>query len=207
MITHASDGGSSAPCDSAPAVLRRSAPARRVLAISGSLRAASINSALLRLVVCSAPADFDARLFQGIGELALFNPDIEAAPPAKVVELWDEVTRADALVIASPEYAHGVSGVIKNALDWLVGHERFAGKPVVVFNASPRAQHADAALKETLRTMAAVLVEDAALTLPLLGAGPSEEAMSRSPAVTVSIKSMFDALRSALEGRDSRRSN
>ena len=57
---------------------------------------------------------------------------------------------SDALVIASPEYAHGVSGVIKNALDWMVGNESFVNKPVALFNTSPRAKHAQAALRETL---------------------------------------------------------
>ena len=80
-----------------------------------------------------------------------------------------EISAADALVIASPEYAHGVSGVIKNALDWLVGLEAFARKPIAVLNASPRASHADAALHETLLTMAAVVVNGRSFMVPLTG--------------------------------------
>ncbi len=122
----------------------------KILAISGSLRAASINSALLRAAARLAPPGVQVAIFQGVGELALFNPDLESEIPPLVAALRDEVAAADALLIASPEYAHGVSGAIKNLLDWLVSDERFSHKLVAVFNASPRALHADAALRETL---------------------------------------------------------
>ena len=64
-------------------------------------------------------------------------------------------------MIAAPEYAHGVPGALKNALDWLVASDAFPGKPVALINAAPRAFHAQAALRETLATMAARLVPEA----------------------------------------------
>src|SRR6185312_13161832 len=115
----------------------------RVLSISGSLRAASITSALLRATRRLAPPDMEVVFFHGIGELPLFNPDLESQVPPQVGALRREVAAADALLIASPEYAHGVTGAIKNLLDWLVSSEPFVHKPVAVFNASPRAHHAD----------------------------------------------------------------
>jgi len=130
----------------------------RVVALSGSLRAASVNTALLREIAARAPKAVSVRLVP-IGGLPLFNPDLEADLPAAVSAFRAEIVAADALIIASPEYAHGVSGVLKNALDWLVGCEGFAGKPVTVLNATPRARHAEAALRETLSTMAARIVE------------------------------------------------
>jgi NAD(P)H-dependent FMN reductase len=66
---------------------------------------------------------------------------------------------------ASPEYAHGVSGVMKNALDWMVASAVFADKPVVLWNASPRAVHAMAALRATLTVMASRLIDTAGLAL------------------------------------------
>jgi len=87
-----------------------------------------------------------------------------------VAAFLHSVASADALLIASPEYAHGVTGTIKNALDWLVGFEPFASKAVAVLNASPHAHHADSALRETLKTMAPVIVELASVSIPLLGA-------------------------------------
>ena len=68
------------------------------------------------------------------------------------------VGKASALIIASPEYAHGISGVSKNALDWLVSYEGFVDKPIALVNASPRARHAFDALHEVLRTMSANII-------------------------------------------------
>jgi hypothetical protein len=99
----------------------------------------------------------DLRIFDGHGQLPLFNPDLEPSAPEAVVALWDAVTWADAILIASPEYAHGVTGNMKNTLDWLVGHIPFAYKPVAVFNPSYWSHHADGAEGDR-RTMAADLI-------------------------------------------------
>ncbi len=155
----------------------------KILALSGSLRSASINSAVLRAISDLAPATIEVRLFSGLGDLPLYNPDLEPAPPAVALQLRNEVAIADALLIASPEYAHGVTGTIKNALDWLVAFEGFADKPVAVLNASPRAHHADAALKETLVTMSASLIEAASITLPLPSANIGEAELLAMPEI------------------------
>ena len=175
----------------------------KILAVPGSLRRASINAAFLRTIVRLQPHGIAVELFPGIGDLPLFNPDLDAPSvshqPAAVVALRTQIRSADALLIASPEYAHGVTGVIKNALDWLVSCEAFVGKAVAVINTSPRAHHADAALRETLKTMSAQLVEDASITVPLLGTGLDEEAMLRSPVVGETAERIFQALRSAVK--------
>jgi len=173
----------------------------RVLAISGSLRAASINSTLLRATVRLSTRDVEVRLFRGTGELPLFNPDLEAQPPPGVAALRAEVAASDALLIASPEYAHGVTGSIKNVLDWLVGFELFVDKPVAVFNASPRAHHADDALREILKTMSAFIVEDASVALPLLGADLTEDALVEHPTHSRAIKRALVALHRAVADR------
>ena len=172
-----------------------------ILALSGSLRAASINSALLRTAARLAPASMNVTLFCRLGELPLFNPELEAQLPAPVAALHAEVAAADALLIASPEYAHGVTGTIKNALDWLVSFEPFVYKPVAILNAAPRAQHADAALRETLVTMSAIIVEAASISIPLLGSSLSEEAMANDPAVSRAIRGALESLGSAVELR------
>ena len=168
------------------------------LALCGSLRAASINAALLRAFARCAPAGIELRQSPSLGALPLFNPDLEADLPSAVRALHVAVAAADGLVIASPEYAHGVSGVVKNALDWLVSFEPFIHKPVAVINASPRARHADAALRETLRTMSAGLVGEASLQLPLLGAGLDEDAMAAAPAVAEVAAQAVAALRAEI---------
>jgi chromate reductase len=97
----------------------------RILAISGSLRAASSNTALLRAAAALAPEGMEVVLYGGLGDLPHFNPDLEGAAPPAVIDLWARVREADGLLIACPEYAHGVPGAMKNALDWLVGGDEF----------------------------------------------------------------------------------
>jgi chromate reductase, NAD(P)H dehydrogenase (quinone) len=174
------------------------AAAMNILGLSGSLRAASINSMLLRATVRLAPRDINVSIFNGLGELQLFNPDLEASLPANVVTFHRAVADADALLFASPEYAHGVTGTIKNALDWLVGFEPFASKFVAVLNAAPRAHHADDALRETLRTMAAVIVESASISIPLLGAGLDESAMVATPSIAGAVREALQAMQHAV---------
>ena len=139
-----------------------------------------------------------------LGRLPLFNPDLEGAaemPPA-VRALHLAVANADALLIASPEYAHGVSATLKNALDWLVGFEPFIHKPVAVINAAPRAHHADDALRETLRTMSAGLVGERSFAVDLPGARPDEDAMAASPAVAAVVGAALAALRAEIARQD-----
>ena len=166
----------------------------RVLGISGSLRKASINSALLRAASRLAPLDIEFAVLSGIGDLPLFNPDLEASLPTQVLALHSAVAKSDALLFASPEYAHGVTGAIKNTLDWLVSFEPFVGKPVAVLNASPRAHHADSALRETLKTMSAIIVEPASVSIQLLGAKLDEDGMVEDPLVSLAIKSCLACL-------------
>jgi NAD(P)H-dependent FMN reductase len=150
-----------------------------VLAIAGSLRRISMNAALLRASARLAPPGVAVEVFP-LGELPLFNPDLEADLPAPVRRLHAAIDDCAALLIASPEYAHGVSSVLKNALDWLVSFEGFVGKPVAIFNASPASVHAHAALREILTTMSASIVEPACLALPLRGLRLDEDAMVAS---------------------------
>src|SRR5215472_7489716 len=83
--------------------------AMNVLALPGSLRAASINAAFCRAASRLAPPPLRISVYAGLGELPLFNPDLEADPPRAVREFRDAVGSARALIIASPEYAHGIS--------------------------------------------------------------------------------------------------
>jgi chromate reductase len=169
----------------------------KILAISGSLRKASLNSALLRAVARIAPADINVMLYRGLGELPLFNPDIEIPEPAAVAFLREQIVESGALLIASPEYAHGVTGVLKNALDWMVGNESFVYKPVALLNASPRASHAQAALRETITTMSARIIDAACLTVPLLGSSLNEDAIVQHPQIRPTLLAALIALKDA----------
>nr|WP_216595050.1 NADPH-dependent FMN reductase [Collimonas arenae] len=168
------------------------------LAISGSLRAASHNSALLRALARLAPAGMHIELYCGLGDLPLFNPDIEASDPAPVADLRTRIMAADALLIASPEYAHGITGAMKNALDWMVGCEAFVLKPVALLNASPRAVHAQASIREIVTMMSALIVDEASVTVPILGAKLSEDQIVAHPEISVTLRASLAALSDAV---------
>jgi NAD(P)H-dependent FMN reductase len=170
----------------------------RILALSGSLRAASINSALLRAAARLAPPEMTVVVAR-LGDLPLFNPDLESQLPAVITQLQKDVRDADALLIASPEYAHGVTGTIKNALDWLVNSDCIVDKPVAVLNASPRAHLANESLREILKTMSATIVEQASVSIPLLSAKLDDTGMVTSADVSQTIVAALAALRTAIE--------
>jgi chromate reductase, NAD(P)H dehydrogenase (quinone) len=111
-----------------------------VLAFAGSLRAASYNRALVRAAEARAPSGMRITSFD-IAAIPIFNADVEAAgAPVAVTQFKDAIAAADALLIATPEYNHGVPGVLKNALDWAsrpAGNSPLWEKPVGVIGASP----------------------------------------------------------------------
>ena len=140
--------------------------------MSGSLRRASTNSAALEALAALAPPGVALSIYQGLRSIPAFDPDEDdgvAALPVAVEDLRTRVRCSDGLVIAMPEYAHGVPGAFKNMLDWLVASDAFPGKPVALINTAPRAFHAQSALRETLATMAARLIPEAFVSLSLTG--------------------------------------
>jgi NAD(P)H-dependent FMN reductase len=173
-----------------------------VLALSGSLRAGSINSAFCRVVARLAPPTIRVTVFSGLGDLPLFNPDLEDGPPEPVRLFRSAILKSDALLIASPEYAHGISGVMKNALDWLVSFEGVVNKPVALVNTSPRARHAYDALQEVLHTMSTDIIEDASRPIALLGFCATEEAMLDDPEIRKSAHYILQAINAHLAGLD-----
>jgi chromate reductase, NAD(P)H dehydrogenase (quinone) len=165
----------------------------RILAICGSLRTKSSNAAVLTAASRLAPPGMEIVRYLGLADLPHFNADLDTdVAPAPVLALRQQIAACQGLLICSPEYARGVAGAMKNALDWLVGSVEFPEKPVALINASQRAVHADAHLRLTLTTMSARLVETASITLPLLGRGLDARGI-------VSDCVMSSQLRSALE--------
>lgn len=173
-----------------------------ILAMSGSLRANSSNTALVQAAQLLAPARASVALYEKLGRLPHFNPDQDNdAPPPEVIALRQRVTHSDALVISAPEYARGVPGSLKNALDWLVSDPDFAGKPVALFNASQRAVHAQKALRLILETMSAHIVEEAGLLVPLLGRLTEADSIVADRVFAGEIRRALAALCDAVEKR------
>lgn len=131
----------------------------RIVGVCGSLQARSTNRAILDLARTRAPDGVEVAVFDSLAGIPAFNPDIDPAPPS--VNEWRNCIRtADALLIATPEYAYGVPGTLKNALDWLVGSGDLYGKTAAVVSAAPapeRGQHARADLERTVQAQGAVI--------------------------------------------------
>jgi chromate reductase len=118
-----------------------------ILAFSGSLRKNSHNSAVLRaakqIALSNEVANVEVVIFDRIGEFPLFNPDLGDGESIEVIrDFRRALTASDAVLIASPEYVHGVSGPLKNALDWVVGSGEFDQKPVGLIHVTPSANGA-----------------------------------------------------------------
>ena len=138
----------------------------QILAISGSLRAASTNTILLKAAAALAPEDVTLNLYDGLGDLPPFNPDVDKDPPhAAVANFRSQLRQSAGVIFSTPEYAHGVPGVLKNALDWVVASGELYNKPVALFSASPRAGYAQASLVETLTVMSARVIPEACVVV------------------------------------------
>jgi chromate reductase len=175
----------------------------RILAISGSLRRASSNSAIVGAAARLAPDIAEVSIYRGLDELPPFNPDFDGDRVADAVGRFRAALQAcDAVLISSPEYAHGVPGVLKNALDWVVGSGELINKPIALINASARATHAWASLAETLTVMSAHVIPGASITVPLQGrtldAGSIVEDGELSRALTSAIEVLAGAARGAV---------
>ncbi len=130
-----------------------------LIAMSGSLRAHSSNTALVHAVARVLPEGATLSIYGGLALLPAFNPDLDTDPPLPTVaEFRTEVAHADAVIISSPEYAHGIPGVLKNALDWTVASGEFVDKPVAIINASAQSQYVTEQLRETLTVMSGRVV-------------------------------------------------
>jgi chromate reductase, NAD(P)H dehydrogenase (quinone) len=152
-----------------------------ILAISGSLREKSLNSALLSSVISMIPSRGTVVNYSEMAQLPHFNPDLDLDDIDAAVANWRRILKkANGVLICTPEYAKGVPGSLKNALDWVVSSGEFVNKPVAVISASPHPDGgaiANASLLSTLSMMSASVVEGGSLTVPFINKklGKNEE--------------------------------
>jgi NAD(P)H-dependent FMN reductase len=139
--------------------------------ISGSLRGASTNSAVVRTIADVTDSGVRTVTYEGMGALPHFNPDDDQDPlPAEVGRLRTLIAEADALLICTPEYAGDLPGSFKNLLDWTVGGIEISDKPVGWINASAAptgAAGAHAALRTVLGYTGARVIDAAAVHVPV----------------------------------------
>lgn len=144
----------------------------RILAISGRLQARSSNTRLLEAARSLAPAGSEIVIFSSVGDVPHFNPDLEEHGPdgGAVAELRAALAAADAVLIATPEYAHALPGSLKNALDWIVGSGELYAKRVAIISAAPSANrgvNAREMLERTLPAQGSVVVSSSTIQSPV----------------------------------------
>jgi NAD(P)H-dependent FMN reductase len=144
----------------------------RLLLVSGSLRAASTNSAVLRTAANVAPPAVHTVIFDGLASLPHFNPDDDVTPLDPQVErLRAAIHAADAILFCTPEYAGALPGSFKNLLDWTIGDDQpgsIYDKPVAWINASTRrARGAHDELRTVLGYAHAAIVDSACVEVPV----------------------------------------
>lgn len=137
----------------------------RVLGISGSLRADSHNTELLRAAATLLPSGVEFELYDGLRDIPAYDADYEAARPEPVQHLLDALERADAVLFATPEYNHSVPGALKNAIDWVsrpLATNPMRNKPAAVIGASTGmfgAVWAQAELRKVLAALGARVID------------------------------------------------
>jgi NAD(P)H-dependent FMN reductase len=175
---------------------------RTVLLISGSLRAGSTNTALLRTARAVAPDGMTAVLYEDMASLPHFNPDDDAegaqVHPA-VAELRGQIAAADALLFSTPEYAGALPGSFKNLLEWTVGDAGTYRKPVAFINTSGPAAPTGAAdahesLRKVLGYVHADVVEEACVRIPVDRAAVGPDGLIDDPAIRERIVAALRAL-------------
>ena len=161
----------------------------RVLLIGGSLRAGSVNAAVLKTAGADAPANIEAILFDRLGDLPLFNPDLDRDPlPEPVEYLRGVLGAADAVLFSTPEYAGSLPGAFKNLLDWTVGGG-LHGKPAGWIN--PSSHGGSDGTYETLRVVlgfvGAEIVEASCLKIPVQRADIGADGFVAAPDIGAAI--------------------
>ena len=172
----------------------------RILGFAGSLRRASYNRGLIRAAVESTPRGLVIDVVT-LDAIPLYNQDVEdAGEPPQIVALKEAIRRADALLVATPEYNHGVPGVLKNALDW-ASRPRVTSpltdKPVAVMGASPgrgSTARAQTQLRETFVFTGACVMPQPELLIDSAASHFDDEGNLTDPEVRASLVALLEAL-------------
>ncbi|GLH68407.1 NADPH-dependent FMN reductase [Geothrix edaphica] len=169
----------------------------RVLALSGSLRAGSLNARLLREAARLVP-EVTFEFWERLDDLPHFSPERDTEPaPEPAADLRGRIQAADALLVCTPEYIHAMPAVLKNLLEWVVSSGACVGKPTAAWSASPSSEggaKAQAALAHTLEVMSARVVPEASLCLTLAASSLDAEGHLADPAQAARVRTAMQAL-------------
>lgn len=138
---------------------------KQIFAISGSLRLGSSNHNILNFLSKLAPEYVNFTIYGGLAIIPPFDPGNDNDTPQPVTKFRDLIADADGIIICTPEYAFGIPGQLKNALDWTVSSGSFSGKPTALITASTGGENAHSALLKVLGAIDASLSDGTTLLI------------------------------------------
>ena len=166
---------------------------KKVLAISGSTRQNSSNHKLINAIAALAAEQIEITTFGSIATLPHFNPDDNNEQVHEEVESFRQLLRnADGVIICTPEYAHGVPGSLKNAIDWTVSTSEFSHKPTVLITASTDGRFGHTALLETLKVIEAKNIEQLQMVIQFIRTKVSEDSKITDEQTLQEVKNLIE---------------
>jgi len=167
----------------------------KILAISGSTRKESSNLNLIKAIADLTSEVFDITIFEGLSTLPHFNPDLDNEnAPREITDFRNQLRAADGILICTPEYALGVPGSLKNAIDWTVSSMEFSKKPVALVTASLSGEKAHNSLLGTLLMIEAHLTADTQLLIPYIKTKVTKDHKITDPVTLDSIHKLTKSL-------------
>lgn len=171
---------------------------KKIIAICGSTKANSSNLKLIKAIAALSSTLFDVTIFNDIASIPHFNPDRLAEPPAEVTDFRKLLNEADGILICTPEYAMGVPGSLKNAIDWTVSSMEFSKKPTALITASSLGHKAHASLLETLKIIEADVTDDTQLVISYINIKVNDTGITDEPTKEQVLK-LMDAFHRQIE--------
>ena len=172
---------------------------KNILAISGSTRTQSTNLLYIQAITQLAADYWVVNIFEGLTGLPHFNPDLDTqTPPAEVMAFRSALKACDGILICTPEYAMGVPGTLKNAIDWTVSSMEFSSKPVALVTASSVGEKGHASLLATLEVIEARMTSETQLLIPFAKTKISNEGIIQDDATLQEVKKLIDGLNELL---------
>lgn len=173
---------------------------KKIIAIPGSTRIHSTHLNFIKAIAELADDKFDIIIFDGIATLPHFNPDLDNNdPPQEITGFRNQLRNADGILICTPEYAMGVPGTLKNAIDWTVSSMEFSHKPTALITASSMGQKGHASLLETLKIIEAKITVETQLLVSYAKTKISREHKITDEKTLIEIKALIEAFNKILE--------
>ena len=173
---------------------------KNIFAISGSLREGSSNHNILQLLGKMIPNGFNYIIYNGLRDVPAFDSGIDNDnPPIPVANLRQQLSKADGIIICTPEYAFGVPGALKNALDWTVSSGSFSGKPTALITASTGGENAHEAMIKILGAIDAKLSPETTLLIQFVRSKMDLDGNVTDPETLQKLQTLFEKLITSAE--------